>query len=106
MNTLTHQRQESARVASTPPLGIAEWKQAASISACIVCRNEADKLPPCLESVRWADEILVMDLSSTDDSADIARAYGARVISREPYPIVEPLRNELASVARGEWILA
>lgn len=77
-----------------------------SISVCIVCRNEADKLGACLESVRWADEILVMDLSSEDDSVAVASAHGARIISREPFPIVEPLRNELAAVARGEWILA
>lgn len=76
------------------------------ISVCIVCRNEADKLVPCLESVQWAPEILLMDLSSEDDSAAIARQYGARVVTREPYPIVEPLRNELAALARGEWILA
>jgi glycosyltransferase involved in cell wall biosynthesis len=106
MNTVIHQAQESPRVACMPPFEIPEWKRAASISACIVCRNEADKLPPCLESVRWADEILVMDLSSVDNSADVAKAYGARVISREPHPIVEPLRNELASFARGAWILA
>ena len=36
------------------------------ISACIVCRNEADKLGPCIESVAWADETIVMDLSSSD----------------------------------------
>lgn len=78
----------------------------ASISVCIVCRDEADKLPPCLESVRWADEILVMDLSSRDGSVAVAGAYGARIFSRDPFPIVEPLRNELAAHARGEWILA
>jgi glycosyltransferase involved in cell wall biosynthesis len=76
------------------------------ISVCIVCRNEADKLGPCLESALWADEVIVMDLSSTDNSAALARKHGARVITRTPYPIVEPLRNELASVARGDWILA
>lgn len=76
------------------------------ISVCIVCRNEAGKLEPCLQSVQWADEVVVMDLSSTDHSAAIAEAYGARVISREPFPIVEPLRNELAAEARGMWILA
>jgi hypothetical protein len=47
-----------------------------------------------------------MDLSSADRSADLARAYGARVIPRAPFPIVEPLRNELAAEASGEWILA
>lgn len=78
----------------------------AQISACIVCRNEADKLEACLESVAWVDEIVVMDLSSEDESATVARAHGARVVMREPFPIVEPLRNELAAVAHGEWILA
>ena len=78
----------------------------ATISACIVCRNEADRIGPCLESAAWVDEVLVMDLSSTDGSADLARARGARVITRAPHPIVEPLRNEIAAVARGDWILA
>lgn len=78
----------------------------AGISVCIVCHNEADKLGPCLESVTWADEIILMDLASTDGSEAIARQYGAQIIVREPFPIVEPLRNELAAVARGEWILA
>jgi glycosyltransferase involved in cell wall biosynthesis len=76
------------------------------ISVCIVCRNEADRLEVCLASVAWADEIIVMDLSSDDDSAAIARKHGARVITRVPFPIVEPLRNELSAAARGEWILA
>lgn len=61
---------------------------------------------PCLESVQWADEILVMDLCSQDGSAELARRFGARVIEREPFPIVEPLRNELAAMAAGGWILA
>jgi glycosyltransferase involved in cell wall biosynthesis len=78
----------------------------ASISVCIVCRNEGDRLVPCLESVRWADEVVVMDLESTDDSPDVARAHGARVISRPPVPIVEMVRNEVAAQASGTWILA
>jgi glycosyltransferase involved in cell wall biosynthesis len=77
-----------------------------SISVCIVARNEADRLADCLSSVGWADEILVMDLESMDDSARIAQQAGARVISRPPHPIVEPLRSELADQASGEWILA
>ncbi|HEY7530694.1 MAG TPA: glycosyltransferase family 2 protein [Gemmatimonadota bacterium] len=76
------------------------------ISVCIVCRNEADRLEPCLRSATWADEVLVLDLSSSDGSADVARRHGARVFTREPFPIVEPLRNELADRARNAWILA
>ena len=78
----------------------------ATVSVCVVCRNEADRLASCLESVRWADEIIVMDLSSTDDSARIAREHGARVVVREPVPIVEMVRNEVAEHASGAWILA
>jgi glycosyltransferase involved in cell wall biosynthesis len=73
---------------------------------CIVCRNEADRLGPCLDSVVWADEIIVLDLSSTDGSGALAAARGARVIRREPLPIVELLRNEVAAAAACEWILA
>ncbi len=76
------------------------------ISACIVCRNEADRLGPCLESIGWVDEILLMDLESTDASAALAREHGAVVIRREPLPIVEPLRNAIAAHARNAWILA
>jgi glycosyltransferase involved in cell wall biosynthesis len=77
------------------------------ISVCIVCRNEADRLGPCLNSVSgWADEVIVMDLSSSDGSADVARRYGARVVTRPPIPVVEPLRNEVADLAQGDWILA
>lgn len=75
------------------------------VTVCIVCRNEADKLAPCLQSVRWADEIIVMDLHSSDASAELARSFGARVISREPVPIVESVRNEIAASARADWIL-
>lgn len=76
------------------------------IAVCIVCRNEADKLGPCLESVQWADEIILLDLSSTDGSAELARAYGARVIPHTPVPIVELVRNEVAAAAGTRWILA
>jgi glycosyltransferase involved in cell wall biosynthesis len=77
-----------------------------TISVCIVCRNEADKLGPCLESVQWADEIVVLDLESSDGSADVARGHGARVLEHPPVPVVEALRNVVADAASGEWILA
>lgn len=76
------------------------------ISVCVVCRNEADRLGPCLESVSWADEVIVMDLSSTDGSAELAESFGARVVRRDPVPIVEWVRNEIAGLATGDWILA
>lgn len=82
-----------------------ERSLAVGITACIVCRNEADKLRPCLESLHWVDEIILMDLQSTDLSRDIAREFDARVIEREQVPIVEMVRNEVASHASHDWIL-
>jgi glycosyltransferase involved in cell wall biosynthesis len=77
----------------------------ASISVCLACHNEGDRLAACLESVRWADEIVVMDLASTDGSAELARGCGARVVEREAVPLVELIRNEIAAHATGTWIL-
>jgi len=76
------------------------------ISVCIVCRNEADRLGACLESVRWADQIVVLDLASTDDSAELARSLGARVVAHPLVPVVEAVRNTVAEEATGDWILA
>ena len=75
------------------------------ITACIVCRNEADKLQACLDSVAWVDEIIVMDLDSHDGSAAVARAAGAVVLDHPLVTIVEFVRNELASHAQHDWIL-
>ena len=77
-----------------------------TVSVCIVCRNEADKLDPCLESASWADEIIVLDLESIDGSDEIARRHGAQVITHEPVPVVEAVRNVVADAASSDWILA
>ena len=77
-----------------------------TISVCIVCRNEADRLGPCLDSASWADEVIVLDLESTDGSAELARRHGARVIGHAPVPVVEAVRNVVADAASGDWILA
>ena len=80
--------------------------ETSKIAACVVCRNEADRLGPCLESVSWADEIIVMDLASTDGSAALSEQYGATVVSHAPVPVVELVRNEVAALASSDWILA
>src|SRR4029077_11264243 len=49
------------------------------VSILAPIKNEAANLPRCLDSVRWADEIVVVDSQSTDESARIAEQYGARV---------------------------
>src|SRR5215510_1033981 len=50
------------------------------LSVCIITYNEAENLPRCLASVAFADEIVVVDSLSTDDTVDIARQAGCQVI--------------------------
>ena len=53
------------------------------LSVAIVAMNEEAIIGQTLESVRWADEIVLVDSGSTDRTCDIAREYGARVLLRE-----------------------
>ena len=50
------------------------------ISVYIIAFNEADKIRDCINSVLWADEIIVADSNSTDGTTEIAESLGAKVI--------------------------
>jgi (heptosyl)LPS beta-1,4-glucosyltransferase len=71
----------------------------------VVCRNEADRLGPCLKSLSWVDELVVLDLESDDGSPELGHRAGARVISHPAVPIVETVRNVIADAATGDWVL-
>jgi len=76
------------------------------ISAVINTRNEAKALKKCLQSVAdIADEIIVVDMHSTDDSQEIAKKFSARVFPYRPMKVVEHARNFALSKAKGRWIL-
>lgn len=76
------------------------------ISAVINVRNEAEKLQKCLKSLQgFADEIIVIDMHSTDGSGVIAQAAGAVVYPYRWLRAVEPARNFGLSKARGDWII-
>jgi len=51
------------------------------VSVIVPIINEAANLPRCLDCVKWADEIFVIDSESTDDSIAIARQHGAKVVA-------------------------
>ena len=53
------------------------------VSVIVPIKNEAANLPRCLASVKWADEILVVDSASTDGSIAIAQQHGAKVVQFE-----------------------
>lgn len=74
------------------------------LSALIVARNEAERLPDCLASLAFADEILVVLDRTTDASAEIARTAGARVLEGA-WPMEGARRNAGIDACTGDWIL-
>jgi glycosyltransferase involved in cell wall biosynthesis len=78
---------------------------AVKLSAIIITRNEAAKIAACLDSVSFCDERIVVDAVSTDDTAQIAAAAGARVVTRE-WPGFGPQKNFALAQATGEWVLS
>lgn len=76
----------------------------AKLSVCIIAANEADRIGLCLESTRWADEIVVVDSGSQDDTPEIARRAGARVVFN-PWPGYVAQKNVALGHATGEWVL-
>src|SRR5262245_66389407 len=75
------------------------------ISAYILAYNEAEKIADAVNSVLWADEIVVADSGSTDATADIARGLGARVV-QIPFLGFGDLRNRAIAECRGDWIFS
>lgn len=75
------------------------------LSVVIITKNEADHIDAVLESVRWADEVIVVDAESTDDTATRAAARGAKVVVR-PWPGYGAQKNHAASLAAHDWILS
>jgi glycosyltransferase involved in cell wall biosynthesis len=74
------------------------------LSVLITTYNEAVNLPGCLESVAWADEVLVVDSGSSDATADIARQAGARLLVH-PYESAARQKNWALSHLRHPWVL-
>jgi len=75
------------------------------LSIVILTKNEAGRIRECLESVRWADEVLVVDDESTDDTVAIAESLGARVVRRK-MDLEGRHRNWAYQQAKHEWILS
>ncbi len=74
------------------------------LSALVVARDEAGRLPSCLAALGFADEILVVLDRSTDASAAIAQAHGARVLEGA-WPLEGERRNAGIAACTGDWVL-
>jgi len=75
------------------------------VSVTIITLNEAEQIGAAIDSVSWADEVIVVDSGSTDATVDIARGRKARVVVRE-WPGYVEQKNYAATLASNDWILS
>ena len=75
------------------------------ISVYIIAFNEVDKIRDCINSVIWADEIIVADSYSSDGTTEIAEELGAKVVQIK-FNGYGDLRNQAISFCSGDWIFS
>jgi len=78
---------------------------AARLSVVMIAKNAADLLPDCLASVDFADEIVLLDSGSSDDTVELARSLGAKVFIDTDWQGFGIQRQRAQSFATGDWIL-
>lgn len=75
-----------------------------TVAAVVITKDEEANIAACLESVRWADETIVVDAESRDRTVETARRYTSRVFVR-PWPGYGPQKNFGIDHADADWIL-
>jgi len=75
------------------------------ISVAVITKNEEQNLRDCLESVRWADEVVVVDSGSTDGTLQICQEFKARVYV-EDWKGFSRQKNSAVEKTRNEWVLS
>lgn len=77
-----------------------------ALSVTIVAKNEAARIVDCIESVRWADDVVLIDDDSTDDTVSTAKRHGARVLRKFSDLTNEgKFRNWTLTQAKHDWVL-
>lgn len=77
----------------------------AGLSVIIITKNEASNIRECLESVKWADEIIVVDSGSTDATVEICREFTSHVYSHD-WPGFGVQKNRALNYASQDWVLS
>ncbi len=75
------------------------------LSAYVITFNEKDKITDCLESIKWADEIVVLDSFSTDGTVVICRKYTDKIVQKK-FEGFGKLRNDALEACSNDWILS
>ena len=76
------------------------------LSVAIIACNEAHRIARCLQSVAFADQVVVLDSGSTDDTVTIARSLGADVEVTPDWPGFGPQKNRALARCRYRWVLS
>ncbi len=76
-----------------------------SVSVIIITFNEEKRIKPCLESIKWADEIIIIDSGSTDKTVEICKQYTPNVHQFD-WPGFGIQKNRALSYATSDWILS
>lgn len=77
-----------------------------TLSVIIIAKNAGTMIRRCVESVAWADEIIVVDSGSTDDTQDICRELGAKVVVTTDWPGFGAQKNRALDAAHGDWVFS
>lgn len=81
-------------------------KKPSKLSVIIITKNEEDAISNCLASVRWADEIIVVDSGSTDKTVEICKSHGAKILITEDWHGFGCQKNRALSLATCDWVLS
>ena len=76
------------------------------ISVTIICKNEENRIRRCLDSVCWADEIVVVDSGSTDKTLEIVAEYTDKVFINADWPGFGLQKHLAVSKATNDWVLS
>lgn len=74
------------------------------LSIIVISKNEEGRIKACLESVKWADEIIILDNGSKDETLEIAKKYTERVFEYSDLDFAS-IRNKAMEKAKGEWVM-
>ena len=76
------------------------------LSVIIITKNEALNIRACVDSVRFANQLIIVDSGSTDGTVALAHDLGAEVIETTDWPGFGPQKNRALAAAQGEWVLS
>ena len=85
---------------------INNMKTKPSLSVIVITNNESANILDCLASVNFADQIVVVDSGSTDNTVELAKSVGAQVMQTTDWPGFGMQKNRALDLATGNWVFS